>query len=458
MTLTRLSMEPKQLLWCGGLHFLIAMLLLSGSPASASGPGPNGVNLGFDFNWNNGTAGATASFIAAPSGSGASLNNCGGAVNPSTSSCDFVFAYSIGGVSQPGASAGGVYQTWTLPAGSSARGCDENPTNSAPLTLFNCFNQNSFGQIFMAGASGALTSYSMNMTCLNPAGTPLTGVFAAIYLINSNGISIPGTPLATAPVNLSTCPTLTNWTGHTFTAADFAVIPINFPNVTLASGSFYGVYFGGLSPGVTLPGFPSVTSVAPNSGSRAGGNTVTLSGSGFTGATSVTFNGVSAPNFSVTNDTTISAVVPSSATVGAVSVIVTTPVGSNNTNTLYTYVNLPPTITSVSPNSGPPGGGNSVTITGSGFTGATSVTFGGTAASSFTVVNDTTITATVPAGQNGAVSVIVTTPSGSNSSNALYSYATPTPTLSQWGMIAMAFLLVLLAWLKLREDVRKVTS
>ena len=45
----------------------------------------------------------------------------------------------------------------------------------------------------------------------------------------------------------------------------------------------------------------------------------------------------------------------------------------------------------VSPGSGPNTGGTSVTITGTGFSGATAVNFGATAASSFTVNNATTI-------------------------------------------------------------------
>ncbi len=83
-----------------------------------------------------------------------------------------------------------------------------------------------------------------------------------------------------------------------------------------------------------------------------------------------------------------------------------------------------PTVTSVSPGSGPLGGGNSITIAGTGFTGATGVTVGGAAATNVLVVSDTAIAATAPAGMAGPASVIVTTPSGSNAANALYSYVT----------------------------------
>jgi len=342
MTSSDPSIKVEQSTRYGRCWFLLAALFLWATAALASGSGPNGINIGFDFNWNNGPAGYTASFIAATSGSGATINNCGGPVNPSTSTCDFVFAYSIGGVAQTPVAPGGVYETYpTLPT---PPHCDENPSNSAPLTLFDCFNSNSFGQVFLASATGTLTAFSMSLTCLNPAGTPLTGLSAVIYQVNPNGTSIPATPLGSIPVNLSTCPTLTSWSGHVFSSADFAAIPMNFSNVTLTSGNFYAVYFSGLVPGGGLPGSPTVTSVTPSTGPTTGGNTVTITGTGFTGATSVTFGGVAATSFTVVNDTTITSVVPSGSTTGAVSVIVTTMVGSNAANSLYSYVIPTPTL------------------------------------------------------------------------------------------------------------------
>jgi uncharacterized membrane protein len=58
-------------------------------------------------------------------------------------------------------------------------------------------------------------------------------------------------------------------------------------------------------------------------------------------------------------------------------------------------------------------GGDTVTITGSGFTGATSVGFDVTSAAGMTVDSDTQITATSPAG-TGTVDITVTTPDGTS--------------------------------------------
>jgi hypothetical protein len=69
-------------------------------------------------------------------------------------------------------------------------------------------------------------------------------------------------------------------------------------------------------------------------------------------------------------------------------------------------------VTGISPASGNSGGGDSVTITGSGFTGATAVDFGGVSAV-MQVNSDTQITATSPPG-SGTVDVTVMTPNGAS--------------------------------------------
>lgn len=75
-----------------------------------------------------------------------------------------------------------------------------------------------------------------------------------------------------------------------------------------------------------------------------------------------------------------------------------------------------PSVSGISPSYGVPGGGDSVTITGTHLTGASAVHFGGAAAEAFKVVNDGEITATSPAG-GGTVDVTVTTPGGTSATN-----------------------------------------
>jgi MYXO-CTERM domain-containing protein len=235
--------------------FLLAIPALAGG-GGGSGPGPNGTNIAFDFNWSNGPRGDAASFLATVTATGATLENCrGGGVTDSTTACDFAFSYSIGGTPQTSVSPGTGYSTW---AGSCVDG-------ETPLTLFNCFNTNSFGQVFEARATGALSDFTMRMTCLNPLGATITGLVAQIYQINGDGESIGATPLAQIPVDLSSCPTATTWASHTFSAADFATIPLNFSGVTLTNGNFYGVYFGGtMVPGTPLAGSTSTAPAPPS--------------------------------------------------------------------------------------------------------------------------------------------------------------------------------------------------
>ena len=82
-------------------------------------------------------------------------------------------------------------------------------------------------------------------------------------------------------------------------------------------------------------------------------------------------------------------------------------------STTYTAPSSSPTVTRVSPTSGPSAGGTSVTITGSGFLSGTTVKFGAVAATTVTVNSPTSITATSPAG-GGAVDVTVSNANGTS--------------------------------------------
>lgn len=91
----------------------------------------------------------------------------------------------------------------------------------------------------------------------------------------------------------------------------------------------------------------------------------------------------------------------------------------------------PPTITSVSPATGPAAGGTVVTITGTGFAAGATVSFDGVAATNVTVSNATTIVATTPAGDPGPATLVVTNLDGLGASlGGAFTYLQAAPTVS----------------------------
>lgn len=156
---------------------------------------------------------------------------------------------------------------------------------------------------------------------------------------------------------------------------------------------------------------PTVASVSPSSGPLGGGTQVTVSGTGFVAGASVSFGGLSA-TATVVSPTSISASSPPEAA-GSVDVKVTTPGGSSavSPSDQYTYL-AAPSVTNVSPATGPAGGGTTVTITGQNFAAGSLVKFGSQSASNIVVASSTSITASSPPGVAGIVDVTVTTPGG----------------------------------------------
>ena len=187
--------------------------------------------------------------------------------------------------------------------------------------------------------------------------------------------------------------------------------------VTTTGGS------GTLTGGYTFVDAPSVVSVSPADGPETGGQAVTVTGSGFTGATQVTFGGTPA-SFTLVSDTELSATTPLHAA-GPVNVAVTTPGGSGTFVDGYTYL-APPTLTSVSPNEGPFSGDTAVTLTGTGFVNVLEVSFGGVP-STFTVVSDSEILASTPVHAPGTVDVAVTSGGGTATLPAAFTFQVPPP-------------------------------
>lgn len=142
---------------------------------------------------------------------------------------------------------------------------------------------------------------------------------------------------------------------------------------------------------------PTISSFSPTSGGV--GASVTILGNHFTGATSVTFNNVSA-SFNIDSNTQIRATVPAGATSGLVSVTNAAGAGISAKSFVVTFA---PVINSFTPASGLVG--SVVTITGNNFNGANAVNFNGVSAS-FAIDANTQIRTTVPpAATTGKISV-----------------------------------------------------
>jgi hypothetical protein len=176
-------------------------------------------------------------------------------------------------------------------------------------------------------------------------------------------------------------------------------------------------------------GLPTVTSLAPNGGSIAGGNTVTITGTNFTSTMTVNFGPTASPSVTFVSSQKIKAKAPAHAA-GSVHVHVLNAAGTSATGNADLYTYGAPMVTSISPNAGPTGGANTVTINGKGFTSAATVSFGPTTASTVTFVSATQLKAKAPARPAGTVHVIVHTPGGTSTAANQDEYAFGAPTIT----------------------------
>ena len=236
------------------------------------------------------------------------------------------------------------------------------------------------------------------------------------FVAGATSVSVGGTPATYVSVTSST--TLTAVTPAHVAGSQTVAVTTAGGTGTLASGFTYAV---------TTPQ-PTLVSVSPSSGTIVGGTAVTLSGSGFlAGTTTVTFGGVAASSVVVYDTATLTAVSPARSA-GTVAVAVTTAGGTATLAAAFTYQNPTPTVSGISPGSGPANASTPVAITGTSFVaGLTTVTFGTTAATNVSVTSSTALSAVAPARPAGAVTVTVA--NGAATATTSFSYVTvPTVT------------------------------
>ena len=211
-----------------------------------------------------------------------------------------------------------------------------------------------------------------------------------------------------AATNVNVSATATSLTAvtplHAAGAADVKVTNPDGNAATLASGFTYQL--------ITV----TITSVTPPTGLPGGGTPVTIIGTNFEQNAVVMFDGIPATTVVVDpTGTKITCFAPAGPAGTAVDVTVINPDNSTVTAAkAFTYSGVALTITNVSPPSGTTAGGTAVTITGTGFNttpGTTTIlTFGGTNATSVTVVSSTQITAVTPAQAAGPADVTIINP------------------------------------------------
>jgi IPT/TIG domain len=198
---------------------------------------------------------------------------------------------------------------------------------------------------------------------------------------------------------------------------------------------------------------PVISAISPNVGSIAGGNSVTITGTAFVSNVLVKFiqesggtpvsGGVTVSchvglppcQVNVLSSTSMTVVTPGIVTGTTYFITVATPYGLSPTsgNDIFTFSPLVPTVSAVSPGSGPDAGGTAIVITGTGFVNGATVSFikestgcggfGAISANNVVIQGSQTITATSPSVSSAQpYYVYVTTPSGPSSCYPVFTY------------------------------------
>ncbi|MEW6127530.1 MAG: IPT/TIG domain-containing protein [Acidobacteriota bacterium] len=219
----------------------------------------------------------------------------------------------------------------------------------------------------------------------------------------ASGASVSVGNLAATNINVVDSSTITaRVPAHANGLVDVVVVNSNGGRGALSDAFTY--------TGSTTAPPPFINLIAPETGNPAGATTVTITGANFVTGATVLIGGQPATNVSVTNSGfTITATTPAHAA-GLVDVVVTNPDNQSVSRlNAFKYVAppSPPTINSITPNSGSASGDTLITISGTDFTYGATVKIDGVFATTITVLNSTTITARTPPHSAGAVDVVV---------------------------------------------------
>lgn len=259
--------------------------------------------------------------------------------------------------------------------------------------------------------SGHRTSDAPTLTTVQPATGPTLGG-ATVTLTGTNFTSDADVTFgggAAAAVTVVDENTITATTPYGVAGAVDVRVVTTRGAATLADAFTY------------VPALPTLTGVSPQTGLEIGGTPITLTGTNFVAGATVTVGGVACTNVQVLTPNAISVETPAGA-VGEAAITVTTTEGTVTLADAFTYLDADPTLQGISPTTGSETGGTLVTLTGGNFLGTVTVTVGGVAATSVTVVDTGTLTAITPVGVPGNADVVVTTAAGAATLALAYSF------------------------------------
>ncbi|MGE3843179.1 MAG: IPT/TIG domain-containing protein, partial [Vicinamibacterales bacterium] len=267
----------------------------------------------------------------------------------------------------------------------------------------------------------ATTTLIPTLTGLSPHGGPLAGI--AVTLTGTR--FLPGAAVSVAQYYDATVSAVT--AQHIS-----AILPPGDPGIVEVAVRNPDFMAASLAQAFTYRSPPYIGSLTPAFGSAAGGTVVTITGADFAADATVTFGLVPAVSVLVQASNTMMATTGPHA-VGPVDVTVTNEDGQTWTAaSSFTYLDTPPTINSVVPNTAQIGKPTIVTIVGNGFRPGATASFGSSNLASPQVVSPSSLTGTVTGLSPGFVDVTVSNPDGQTAvaASAFEFLETPTITLT----------------------------
>ncbi|WP_306602271.1 IPT/TIG domain-containing protein [Geothrix sp. 21YS21S-2] len=320
------------------------------------------------------------------------------------------------------------------------------PTSGSPGTTVTLTGTGFTGAQIVKFGTGPAANFYVNSSTQLQAVVPLGSSTGPITVTtNTAGVQLTATsPTFTYSGGGVEAPVLTSFAPSQAGTGDYVVLAgSGFTGVSGATIGGISSYFSVTSdtvmsvqvPSAAASGFIQLTGVLGTATSAArflvtptlsaftpatgpSGTLVTLTGTGFSGATQVTFGNAVASSFIVIDSNTIKANVKAGSATGVITVATNGLTCSSSSN--FTFVPdavNKPAVTGIAPQKAAVG--ETVTLTGTGFTGVTKVTVGGADAPDFTVASDTTLTVKVPAAA-AAGFISVTNALGSDSSPSLF--------------------------------------